>query len=252
MKNCLIVLFILLSTSTGFTAEPLLSLKGKNGGIIKGSVEQGSVPKTVNVTRGNGKVYRNVPLASFSADSQILIIKELERARKQMGDAEITKDSRLAISFQRQKASNNNNYGDIDDRIIKIQPKVSIDSDEREKVYQKVTGEVIVIGKEVVRKDRWVILNRQKFTIARIEPDQRVTWEGREFECRYDPDYAGYDYEGYLIILRNKSGDVAMTKGSASRWEDVSESLLMARKGIGYDRSFSEKLGLYSTFGLPR
>ena len=226
--NRLFFSFLLLGLSLpALSAEPL-TLQSANGGQLQGTVDTGSSPEVINLIRSDGRLYRDVPIASFSPESQKFIAEALEKQASERDDADVTPDSRLDISFQRQKSANNNDYGDVDDRIVQIQPHLTIESDERDKTFQEIIGEVIIIGKEAVSRDRWIILNRQKFKMAALEPDGKVTWEGNRFECRYDPDYGGYDYEGHLIIVRNKAGEIAMLKGSKSRWEEIVAPLLKA------------------------
>lgn len=250
MKRSLI--FSLLATlAFPSSGADMVKLTSSGGAEIVGSIEPGQAPRTINIVRDDGRLFKEVPVTGFSLDSQQTIAKVLEKYRKERDNADITKDSRLEISFQRQKSATNNRYGDIDDRIVTIQTRVTLESDERDRTYQNIKGEVIIVGKEVVSRDRWVILNRQKFNFARIEPDARITWEGNEFECRYDPDYAGFDYEGHVVLLRNKAGNIAMVKGSNSHWEQILPALLKARKNTGYNKDFSSRLDLRSTFGLP-
>ena len=250
MKAIPIVTFALLFISPAFSAE-IISLKSSNGTEISGSVEPGQKPNSIDIKRNDGRLFKSVPILSLSVESQQKVAAALAAYQKEKEDADITKESRLNISFQRQKAANNNKYGDIDDRIVNIQPRVTLESDEREKIYKDIKGEVIIVGKEVVSKDRWVILNRQKFNIATVEPDQKVSWEGTEFECKYDPDYAGFDYEGHVVILRNKAGEIGMMKASNKHWEEALPNLVNARQMTGYNKDFSATLDLRSTFGLP-
>ncbi len=250
MKATTLAVITLLFVLPLKSAEPL-TLQSNNGGEITGTISNNTTPGTINLVRSDGRLYKNVPVSSFSLDSQQLIKSELEKQQKERENADITAESRLRISFQRQKAANNNKYGDIDDRIVTIQPQVTVESDEREKTYRDIKGEVIIIGKEVVSKDRWVILSKQNFTLPTIEPDRKVSWEGTQFECRYDPDYAGFDYEGHVVILRDKSGKIGMIKASNSRWEELVDPLTKAKVATGYNRDFSQSLMLRSTFGLP-
>lgn len=245
----LILLASAMSAGSVFAKE--IELKSSSGTAISGEIEPGQRPNTIDITRSDGRLFKNVPIVSLSVESQQKVAKALAEYEKQKANADVTKSSRLDISFQRQKSAKNNNYGDIDDRVVNIQPQVTIESDERDRTYQDLKGEVVIVGKEVVSKDRWVVLDKQSFKFGKIEPDQKVSWEGNEFEVRYDPDYAGFDYEGYVIILRNKAGEIARVKGSNSHWESIHPALLKARKNEGFNKDFSSPLALRTTFGLP-
>lgn len=117
---------------------------------------------------------------------------------------------------------------------MNIQPRVTLESDEREKVYEDVKSEVTIVGKEVASNDRGVILNRQKFNFATIEPDQKASWEGAEFECRYDSDYAGFDYEGHVVVVHNKAGEVVLVKESNKQWEEALPTVSIVQDHMEY------------------
>ncbi len=250
MRKFFSILFVVFTAVSTLYAEEI-QLKSSSGAEISGEIEPGQRPNTIDITRSDGRLFKNVPILSLSVESQQKAAKALAAYEKQKANADVTRNSRLDISFQRQKSAKNNNYGDIDDRIVNIQPQVTLESDERDKTYQDVKGEVIIVGKEVVSKDRWVVLDKQNFNFGKIEPDQKVSWEGREFEVRYDPDYAGFDYEGYVIVIRNRAGEIAKVKGSNSHWESIHPALLKARKNEGFNKDFSSPLSLRTTFGLP-
>ena len=244
-----LVLFLFLSLT--LSAAEMLTLTSTSGGELKGTIDHGQQPNTVNLIRNDGRLYKDIPISTFSPESRKLITQTLKKQDKERNNADITPESRIEISFQRNKAANNNKYGDIDDRVITIEPRVTLESDEREKTYKDIQGQVIIIGKEAVSKDRWVILNRQSFKIGELGPDDKFTWEGDQFECRYDPDYGGFDYEGYVVYLKNKAGKVAMVKGSNSSWEVLLPTLMKANMRQGYNKDFSSVLNLRTTFGLP-
>jgi len=68
---------------------------------------------------------------------------------------------------------------------------------------------------------------------------------------RYDPDYGGFEYEGYLVVLRNRNNEIVACKASKSFWENAPSRILKAEKLRGYDRKFEKDRPLFSTWGLP-
>lgn len=244
------VVLTLAGLSCGQEAR-ILELTSQDGRAIKGEVGPGTREAHIHLKRSDGTVYRNIPLTSFSADSQQAIRDRLKEIEDSLGDSVLNEESKLKVSFHRQKSSRNNDYGDIDDKVIRVQPRVTIESDETKKTYQKIKGEVIVVGQEVLRKKDFIILDKQSFQFAHIPPDGKVEWEGKPFKFEYDPDYGGFDYDGYLVVLRNKDGSIGMIKGSSSHWERIVESLFKAPRLTGYDKSFTETRKLYTTYGLP-
>ena len=111
--NRLFFSFLLLGLSLpALSAEPL-TLQSANGGQLQGTVDTGSSPEVINLIRSDGRLYRDVPIASFSPESQKLIAEALEKLASDRDDADVTPDSRLVISFHRLKSANNYDYGDL-------------------------------------------------------------------------------------------------------------------------------------------
>lgn len=232
-------------------SDKIMTLTSKDGRVVQGDIGPGTKTDHIHLKRSNGTVYRNIPLSSFSSESQQAIHHRLKEIETALGDAALTDEAKLKISFQRQKSDRKNDYGDIDDQVLKLQPRITIESDETKKTFQSVKGEVIIIGQEILRKKQYIILDRQSVQFPVISPYKTIEWEGKPFEFKYDPDYGGFDYEGYLIVLRNKKGEVVITKGSSATWTRTADALVKAKKLTGYDKSFTKTASLYTTYGLP-
>ena len=71
--------------------------------------------------------------------------------------------SRISITFMKGKQEKFNDYGDIDDQIIEFSPSVLIKNSELTKDYTDIKGEYVMIGRNVIEKDAYAILQRKEF-----------------------------------------------------------------------------------------
>lgn len=224
--------------------------KSTDGATIEAVVVEASFT-SVTIRRKDGREFKNVSLDLFTSEDRRYVREWLKAQEKAVSDADLNFDSRVKITVQKGVDDDMNSYGDIDDRVIDFAPGVVVDSEEIELTYRNVKGTLVIVGRGVIEKDRYVVLDKQNLVMDMM-PRERSRWEGDRFQCRYDPDYGGFEYEGYLIVFRNKAGKVVLTKGSKSSWERNYQSLLDAKYLTGYDRNFSRESKLFSTFGLPR
>lgn len=206
---------------------------------------------SVTIERRDGMVFRDVPLERFSKIDRDHIDGWLEKERMAINDARLTADSPIKLSFKRGQDDDKNDYGDIDDRVITFTPAVTIENRHLEKTYKDVEGVVVIIGKGVINDKQLVILDRQSFEVT-LPPKERIQWKAKSFEARYDPDYGGAEYAGYLIVLKNRDSAIVLKKGSKSVWEKNPKLVLRAKKFTGYNSDFTETSRLHTTWGLPR
>lgn len=205
----------------------------------------------VTIRRVDGRLFKDVPLSRFSVEDRRYVRAWVQDQTQKRDNADLVTDAEIRVTFLKGKDDDFNNYGDIDDRVVKFEPEVVIDSQEKEIRYPDIAGTLVVIGENIMDKKQFAILTRQDFSLSAL-PRQKTRWVGQGFECRYDPDYGGFEYGGYLIVLRNRAGEIVMTKASKSTWESNAKLILKAKQFVGYDSSFSRESKLYTTFGLPR
>lgn len=207
--------------------------------------------ENVTIRRKDGMLFKDVPLSRFSDADRQYVSGWLKKQKELEGMPDISADSKIRLYVLRGRDDDKNDYNDIDDRVISFQPGVAIQSEEKDKNYLGVSGTLVIVGKGANNDDVYTILDTQNFTID-ILTRQKVTWKGTDFECRYDPDYGGFKYGGYLLVLRNRAGEIVQVKASKTSWSDHPERLLSAKKFVGFDSQFSKTMKLYSTFGIPK
>lgn len=234
-----------------FGADEYRTFSGSNGNEIQAVIVESQDENSVTIRRKDGQIFRDVPVSSFSEADRAYIKKWRKAERARFDDADLKSSHRLEISVRRGVDDEHNSYGDIDDRIVLFEPQVRIKNDEIRYSFKGVKGTLVIVGRGYLRDEEHVLLSRQDFSLD-LPRKELASWGGTKFECRYDPDYGGFDYGGYLVVLRNKAGEIVYSKGSRSSWEKNPELLLKAQKMFGYDRNFENGEMLVNTFGLTQ
>lgn len=204
----------------------------------------------VTIRLRDGRLFKEVGYERFSREDRSYIRDWVKAQQLLVDRADVTPDAAFRISFLKGRDDDFNEYGDIDDRIVSFEPEVVIESQDYKKTYPDIEGTVVVVGRGVVNDKQYAVLSKQEFGMA-LKPRAKARWVGKSFECRYDPDYGGFEYGGYIIVIRNRAGEIVLVKASKSGWEQAPERLLKAKKRTGYNSDFSRETSLHTTFGLP-
>jgi hypothetical protein len=243
-------LLLLLLNTVQLNARDFRAFSSVDGVRIEAEMLEATAT-TITIRREDGKTFKDVPLERFCEADRNYVRKWLADKKERQDNADISADSKVKLLFLKGKDDEMNNYGDIDDRIVKFEPEVVLTSEEKIVTYPDVEGTIVVVGQGIIEDDQYTILNKQNFSM-KVLPNQKSRWEGESFQCRYDPDYGGFEYGGYLLVIRNRAGTIVKSKASKSHWEKNPNAILRARKFQGYDSKFEKKIKLYTTFGIPR
>ncbi|PXA03031.1 hypothetical protein DDZ13_14015 [Coraliomargarita sinensis] len=237
------------SSLTGYADDEYRTFTSQDGSKIEAKIVEATLEK-VTIERRDGRVFKDVDLSMFSMNDRKDIRAWVKKQQTLIDKAEIQADSKLSIAFLRGRDDDENNYGDIDDRVVRFEPEVVLTSDEVYKTYTDIKGTAVVVGREIMSGRLYAILSKQDFTI-KVPPGEKARWVGKNFACRYDPDYGGFEYGGYLVVLRDRSGKIVKVKSSKTAWERSPELILKAKARTGYNSKFTSDYDLYTTFGLP-
>ena len=232
------------------SAADYRTFKNAAGVELEAEVLSCDVGEVVTLRRRDGKVFKDVSWSMFSAADRKYLAQWAKDEAKKFSQADLDADARIAVTVLKGQDDDFNDYGDIDDHIIRFEPRVIIDSDEKDRTFTEVQGVLVIIGQGYLRKSEYVVLKRQEFTLD-IPARDEVRWTGKPFKCSYDPDYGGYRYGGYVLVLKNRAGQIVYTKSSKTLWERSARSILAAESGLGYDRDFANGEELRTTYGLP-
>ena len=248
----LILLGILGTCSAVAAADGFRKFTSGDGRTITAKITGYDPARGVSLRLKSGRKFRHVDLARFSKEDRAHI-REWHKARKAAkNDAPLKPDCRLRIYVKRGRDNDLNDVGDPDDREVKYQPALTIDNREVDLTFRDVPGTLVIIGRSVLESDEFHILHKESFTIDLLPARERVEWTGESFINKFD-DYAangqayGAEYEGYLLILRDKEGAPQIFKSSKTRWEKNYENILEADDSLGHSKDFDESFPKTST-----
>lgn len=193
------------------------------------------------IRREDGRLFRDVPLEFFSVEDRNYIRDWQAQRKKEQDNANLTPDAEIRVLVGTGRDDDFNEYGDIDDRIVTYQPKVTLINEEMLLTYSDVKGTLMLIGEHVLSKKSLGVIFRETFTLD-LPPGEKTEWYGKKFMSRYDPDCCGFRYEGYVLVLRDQEGKIVQTKSSKRIWEDQVKSILKAKLNKTYDRKFESEI----------
>jgi len=235
------LLVLLLGIST-FAEGKFIDLEDVNGRSIRAEFVEVNEEGTVTIRREDGRLFRGIPLQTFSKESRTKFAAWLERQKELEENPVITAESDLRIRFSRGRDEDLNKDGDPDDRVVEMEPVVSILNNDFNKTYRDVRGIVVVIGESVISPGEMKILFKEEFTLT-LPFRETVRWEGKRFTNRYDANPGngsgyGYKYEDYLIILYDPDGKPVLKRSSRKKHEENYTRILKARPNKSYDEDF--------------
>lgn len=142
----------------------------------------------------------------------------------------------LKIKALVQKPSSNSG-SDYDNRFQIVRSRINI-SNEGLADADGLEGEIFVIGKSVSGSKDYRIFKIAKTTGINVPKGKKYTSE--EFICKveYDSnDYAkfGHKYEGYLLIMKDSSGEIFMKKGYPSKFERIADKITKLEENSLFD-----------------
>ena len=222
-----------------------------DGRTIEAKVTDYEPGNGVSIELRTGAEYEDVDLARFSKRDRAYIRKWHKARKAAKNDAPLKPDSRLRIFVKRGRDNDLNDVGDPDDREVKYQPALTIDNEEIDLSFRDVKGTLVIIGQSVLESDEYHILHREDFIID-LPANERVEWTGKSFINKFD-DYAangqayGAEYEGYLLVLRDKEGTARIIKTSKTRWKRNYENILRADERQGHSKDFDRSFPKTST-----
>lgn len=245
----LFTLLMFLTWMTSLGAEEYRTFKSNDGAELEAQIVSCSVGESVTLRRSDGRLFKDVPWSRFSSDDQSYMEKWAEAEAEKINRADLVEDARLKITVLKGIDDDFNEYGDIDDRVVEFEPKVIIESDELYRTFTGVKGVLVFVGHGYLKKDEYAVLSRQAF-VLNLPANEKVRWTGKPFTCSYDPDYGGFEYAGYMLVLQNRSGEIIFRKASKTMWEKNAEKIITAKSKTGYSRDFTSEFKLRDTFGL--
>lgn len=200
----------------------------------------------VDIELRDGTTFHNVPVSRFLSQDRAYMRDWKHRREEQTNSAaSLMPDSKIVMTLKRSKDNDLNDKGDPDNREVDYEPGITFVNKEKNLSFRNLRGTLVIIGQSVLKSREYHILHREEFTVDYLPARGRTKWQGTPFTNVYD-DYPrngsafGADYEGYLIVLRDRKGYDRIIKASKTKWKDVYKAILDADPGKGHSNDFSK------------
>ncbi len=164
-------------------------------------------------------------------------------------------DARITIGAKMNRKSSSNRYDgwySVDDETKSFFPEVIIENDELD-TFKDNTVRVVVIAEDMSNEGQKLIVSAT--TVKTDFPDRgKVVLETDPFRLRlyeYDSNYSnfeykyGYEYEGYIVVIKNSAGEITHSRASKSKYLSNMEVVFECEAGEMYDDSINRKLNMH-------
>lgn len=212
-----------------------------DGTMIRGEIIQVDRLERVTLRREDGQLFRDISIELFSeADREYIRYWKAEEERL-LNNGNLSEDSeiRVIVGTGRDKDTHYT-YG-YETNIVRYSPKVTIINEEIKVTYAGIKGTLYMIGQDVQRKEKHAIIFREDFVLD-APPGEKTEWMGKPFVLKVYPDYYGYDYEGYILLLRDHDDQIVFEKGSKKAWMERLNEISEVPLNTAYDRTFKTQI----------
>lgn len=173
------------------------------------------------------------------------------QAEKQL----LKEDSRITISAKMNRKSKSNKYDNwysIVDETRSYFPEVIIVNDELDEFKQN-TVRIVVIAKDKQNDGYKLVVSATTMKEISFPDRGKSVLESDPFRLRlYEHDSAysnhdygyGYDYEGFVVVIKNAAGKVTHTRASKSKYLSDMDIIFNCEAGEIYDDAINRKLNV--------
>ena len=124
-----------------------------------------------------------------------------------------------------------------DNRSQTIKCRLNIANEAREDV-DGLSGEIYIIGKSVSTSKEFKLF--KIVTLSDISVPKGKKYASEEKTCRIEYDSNnffkyGHKYEGYLLVLKDSSGEIIMKKGIPGKFERIADKIAEIEEGNLFD-----------------
>ena len=157
-------------------------------------------------------------------------------------------DSRITISAKMNRKSKSNQYDNwysINDETKSYFPEVTIENDELD-AFKGNTVRIVVIAKDKQNEGYRLVVSATTMKDISFPGRGKAVLESDPFRLRlYEYDDAfirGYDYEGFVVVIKNADGKVTHTRASKSKYLSDMDVIFKCKAGEIYDDAINRKL----------
>jgi hypothetical protein len=126
--------------------------------------------------------------------------------------------AQFRIEFSRSRDVEAVKNGSIGEKVAEFEPEVQITNlSTRDYPGNRVC--LIIMGEDATQDNVWKVIYRREFN-ADFKLSSTFEWKGDKFKQGFDRTLSksGYDYDGYIVIIKNSKGEPVISGASKSSW----------------------------------
>ncbi len=176
--------------------------------------------------------------AEVSLPSFVLGVLFFGLSALQAADKTLTADENIRITVTRGRSVTDVENGSIGEKLAAFEPVVTIQNAS----FNSFPGNrviLLMLGEDTTARDNWKVLYRREFD-ADLVPSKPFRWSGEPFEAGFDRTLAksGYDYDGYIVVIKNSEGKPVIVNASKAFWAKSADKVLAMEEGKEYQKSY--------------
>lgn len=178
--------------------------------------------------------------ASFSAVVIVLTFVFAAQAEERV----LKPDDTITISFAKGRLVSNVRDGSIGEKMAEFEPSVKLQNG-RLHDFKGNKVCLLLLGEDTTQKDNWKVMYRREFD-ADLLGGKTFEWVGSPFKQGFDRTLAksGYDYDGFIILVRNSEGTIVKSASSKPAWLKNPEKAWNLVEKKAYTRDYFKDSGL--------
>jgi hypothetical protein len=106
------------------------------------------------------------------------------------------------------------------------------------KDFSNVSICIIMMGQDTNNPKIWRVIMKKEVE-ADLPSSETFTWEGETFNQNFDKIMAksGFEYDGYIVLLKNNEGEIVKSFASKSFWTSNPESVWKLKPRQDYSKN---------------
>ncbi|MGB0154976.1 MAG: hypothetical protein ACPGFB_13180 [Verrucomicrobiales bacterium] len=233
--NHLSILLIIIGLIFCITPAQSRTFTSTDGRTMEADVV--SVTKdTAIIKRGNRQF--TIPLTSLSqADREYLAEWRKEALKNKIPKLDVAINS---------KKSNRQNPKAYEERIGSFEFEITIENEEIHYSLENGKAHLIVLGRNCENPDTYCVMQKNEYGVD-LEIGDTHEWQGDKMAFTFDDrDYSyGYDYYGFIFLLKNADGKIIYQRVTPSKFEWGIEPIFALEAKEAFDKTFKSKGSAY-------
>lgn len=152
------------------------------------------------------------------------------------GESVLGPSDNIRISLTRGRSVSDVKGGSIGEKLADFEPVVKIQNAS----FKDFRGNkvcVLMMGEDATVENNWRVIYRREFD-ADLIASKTLEWVGDPFKQGFDRTFAksGYDYDGYIVIIRNSDGRAVISAQTKPLWGKNLEKAWNMAEGSDYSK----------------